>query len=181
LIQGRLFRIPQYQRAYSWRNKEREDLFGDIQRIHDQGKDRSHFMATVVGLRREARIIGLIEHQVIEIVDGQQRITTLILLLKAIAKAVACSTPGTRISRDLNDSLVKDDRATLLLLQSNHDSSNYFATYLRDGTHPPSTDAKTVADRELLSAMADCERFVAGWQDGGKSLTNKKNRKKKIK
>ena len=127
-------------------------------------------MATVVGLRREARIIGLIEHQVIEIVDGQQRITTLILLLKAIAKAVACSTPGTRISRDLNDSLVKDDRATLLLLQSNHDSSNYFATYLRDGTHPPSTDAKTVADRELLSAMADCERFVAGWQDGGKSL-----------
>ena len=26
LIQGRLFRIPQYQRAYSWQSKQRRDL-----------------------------------------------------------------------------------------------------------------------------------------------------------
>ncbi len=29
LLDGRLFRIPEYQRAYSWTSSERQDLFGD--------------------------------------------------------------------------------------------------------------------------------------------------------
>ena len=33
LLQGRLFRIPDYQRAYSWETKQREDLFGDIKKL----------------------------------------------------------------------------------------------------------------------------------------------------
>ena len=166
LIQGRLFRIPQYQRAYSWQQKQRQDLFGDIQRVFAQGADRSHFMATLVGLRRESQTIVTTEHRVIEIVDGQQRITTLILLLKAIAKAVDPSdaTEAT-IRQELDASLVKDDKATLLLLQTNHDGSDYFANYLRKGTRPPQIEAKTLADRNLLSAMKDCERFVADWQN----------------
>ena len=128
-------------------------------------------MATVVGLRREARTIITEEHHVIEIVDGQQRITTLILLLKAITKAIDSSNAiEKQIGQQLNRSLVKDDEATLLLLQTNHDGSDYFANYLRQGTHPSSKTAKTIADRELLSAMEDCEQFVADWQHNGKPL-----------
>ena len=76
LLYGRLFRILQYQRTYSWHRKQRQDLFDDIQRTWAAGKERSHFMATVVGLRREKRTIMTKEHQVTEVVDGQQRITT---------------------------------------------------------------------------------------------------------
>ncbi len=171
LIQGRLFRIPEYQRTYSWHQKQRQDLFEDIRRVYTKGDAYSHFMATVVGLRRDAITIMAQEHQVIEIVDGQQRITTLVLLLKAIIKSIDPSDSAQRkIGGNLNDSLVKDDKATLLLLQTNHDSSDYFSNYLRQGTHPPSKNAKTIADRELLSAMEDCERFVADWQGNGNSL-----------
>ena len=128
-------------------------------------------MATVVGLRREARTIMTEEHHVIEIVDGQQRITTLILLLKAITKAIDSSdTTEEQIGQNINRSLVKDDEATLLLLQTNHDGSDYFANYLRQGTHPSSKTAKTIANRSLLSAMEDCEQFVDDWQHDGKSL-----------
>ena len=137
LLQGRLFRIPQYQRTYSWQSKQRQEMFGDIQRIYDQGNDRFHFMATLVGLRREARTIMTEEHHVIEIVDGQQRITTLILLLKAITEAIDSSDAvENQIGQQINRSLVKDDEATLLLLQTNHDGSDYFANYLRQGTPP---------------------------------------------
>lgn len=171
LIQGRLFRIPQYQRTYSWQSRQREEMFGDIRRIYDQGKDRSHFMATVVGLRREARTIMTEEHHVVEIVDGQQRITTLILLLKAITNAIDSSdATEEQIGRQIYHSLVKDDEATLLLLQTNHDGSEYFANYLRHGTHPSSRTAKTIADRELLSAMEDCEEFVDDWQHDDQPL-----------
>ena len=171
LFQGRLFRIPQYQRSYSWHHKQRQDLFADIQKVYDRGADRSHFMATVVGLRRGELTIGTTAHQFIDIVDGQQRITTLILLLKAIAVAIDNSdTVYATVREELNDSLIKDDNATLLLLQTNHDSSNYFANYLIHGTHPSSGDVETVADYELLAAIEECEQFVTRWQTADNSL-----------
>lgn len=168
LLNKRLFRIPQYQRAYSWHSRHREDLLGDIFNTWRAVSDRQHFMATVVGLRREKRMIGTDEHQVVEIVDGQQRITTLILLLKAIAKTVDRSDrEGERIGRELDETLVKPDKASLLLLQTNHDISNYFADYLRTGNHPSSDLANTQADRELLLAIEECEQFVTHCNDKG--------------
>lgn len=173
LFHGRLFRIPEYQRAYSWRSKQRNDLFGDIRRTWDKGSDATHFMATIVGLRRDKVTIITDEHQVIEVVDGQQRITTLILLLKAIAKVVDRSDPvGQRIGKEIDETLVKPDRASLLLLQTNHDLSNYFADYARKGSHPSSDSAKTTSDRELLLAIEECEGFVHGWQQEGKPLAD---------
>ena len=171
LFQGRLFRIPQYQRSYSWRRKQRQDLFADIQRVYEYGEDRSHFMATVVGLRRKVETIGTTAHEFIDVVDGQQRITTLILLLKAIAGAIdSTESSHNKVRDELNQTLIKDDSATLLLLQTNHDSSDYFASYLIHGNHPSSEQARTVADRELLAAMEDCEQFVTQWHAAGHSL-----------
>ena len=93
LIHGRLFRIPHYQRAYSWRRLHRAALFEDIRRTRQGGEDRQHFMATIVGLRRGKLTIVIDEYQVIEVVDGQQRITTLVLLLKCIAQALDRTKP----------------------------------------------------------------------------------------
>ena len=67
---------------------------------------------------------------------------------------------------------MKGDEATLLLLQTNHDSSNYFANYLRSGTHPTSEEARTLADHELLCCIEDCEKFVSEWQNNKKSLND---------
>ncbi len=165
LLHDRLFRIPQYQRAYSWQTKQRSDLFDDIENTWNNGADRTHFMATIVGLRREKRRILTDEHQMIEIVDGQQRITTLILLLKAIAVALDRSRPDeSRTGIELDETLVKPDNVSLLLLQTNHDSSDYFANYIRTGTHVSSDSAITHADKELLKAIEQCEDFVKKWQ-----------------
>lgn len=161
LLNARLFRIPEYQRSYSWRPKERADLFADIQNI---GED-PHFMATIVGLRRETKNILTTEFHVIEVVDGQQRLTTLVILLKAIEKALDASDPAERvIGQELRGLLVKQDELAPVLLQTNHDSSQYCVTYLRKGTHPNPSEAKTIADRCLLDAMSECEAFVESWR-----------------
>src|ERR1700731_2518932 len=81
LLDGRLFRIPEYQRAYSWTSDERQDLFGDMLRIPAKGPDEGHFMTAVVYLRRKQEILGTDEFHVVEVVDGQQRLPTLIILL----------------------------------------------------------------------------------------------------
>ena len=171
LIQDRLFRIPDYQRSYSWTNKQRRDLFEDIRLAHEKGPDRTHFMATIVGLQVKVMPVGTTHHSVVDIVDGQQRLTTLIILLKAIANSVDVTDADSKKVRDEIESvLVKDDNATLLLLQTNHDTSDHFKTYMREGIHAKSSDATTAADREILSAIEDCEEFIEHWLEDGYSL-----------
>ncbi len=175
LLSSRLFRIPQYQRAYSWGTKQRKDLFNDIQKSYSKKNATDHFMATIVGLRRDEKVsIITDEYQFVDIVDGQQRITTLILLLKAIGKALDNHTDNVekRIYNEIRETLVKPDKTSLLLLQTNHDTSNYFANYLRKGICPNPDSAKILADRQILMAIKECEDFVRDWQAEGGSLTN---------
>ena len=172
LLDGRLFRIPEYQRAYSWTSSERQDLFGDIEKVRTRGQDAGHFMAAVVCLRREKQTLGTDEFHVLEVVDGQQRLTTLIILLNAIKLALKPKDKAeTKLARELSELLVKVEGDELLLLQTNHDSSHYFATFLRKGTSPASASATTLADREILRAIEDCQAFTAKWTDGGESLS----------
>lgn len=161
LLQGRLFRIPEYQRAYSWGPRQRADLFNDILEAHRS--NREHFMATVVALARDTRVIGADEYRTVELVDGQQRVTTIIILLKAIEKALDEKEPAqAKIKRETRELLVKTDEHSLILLQTNHDTSSVFTNYVRVGT----IDAKsavTAADINLTSAARECETFVRDW------------------
>ena len=197
LLEKRLFRIPPYQRTYSWGSKERRDMFNDIDQLKSSS-ETSHFMATVVGLHKEHDTVRIVtdRYDRIDIVDGQQRLTTLVITLKAIAEKLASlledaktdvillerpifSPPSdmndddegetitrTQLKRELRqlqELLVKPDKLSLVLLQTNHDRSLYFTNFLREGTLPDVSDALTLADRELLRAMRDCRNFVSRW------------------
>jgi Protein of unknown function DUF262/Protein of unknown function (DUF1524) len=171
LLDGRLFRIPEYQRAYSWTKNQRKDLFDDIKKVYEKGSDAGHFMAAVVCLRRNKQVLGTDEFHVLEVVDGQQRLTTLIILLNTIKLALDQENKAEeKILRELNDLLVKAESDELLLLQTNHDSSHFFANFLRHGSKHPSKKAATIADREILEAVEDCERFVEYWKNKNDDL-----------
>jgi hypothetical protein len=162
LMQSRLFRIPDYQRAYSWGERQRSDLFEDIREAARSG--RHHFMATVVALAREKRLIDADEFNVVEIVDGQQRLTTLVVLFKAIEKALGADhETEEKIRNDLCRMLVKSDDHNLVLLQTNHDSSDVFASYIRDGEIRKNA-VVTAADANVIKAAEECEAFVAEWR-----------------
>lgn len=163
LLEGRLFRIPDYQRAYSWEKEQRKDLFEDIDKTYSSGKD--HFMATIVCLKQSVRYLGTTEFHELNIVDGQQRITSLIILLKAISKSVENSTDQDEKeeARDLNEMLVKRRGDRPILLQTNHDNSNYFAKYLNEGAVPELADCDNLADMNLHDAIKESEGFVKVW------------------
>jgi hypothetical protein len=167
LLIDRLFRIPDYQRAYAWETKQRLELFGDIREAQRSGLQ--HFMATIVCLAKESRRIGADVYQSVEVVDGQQRLTSLIILFKAIEKALDKDNAAeSKVKREISDLLVKGDDHSLVLLQTNHDSSNIFTTYLKAGTRG-SVEAKTKADVNLIDATKESETFVRAWSEN-KSL-----------
>ncbi len=174
LLQGRLFRIPPYQRAYSWEKKHRRDMFDDIFKLKEKPRNR-HFMATIVGLYTETVPILPDEYDLIDIVDGQQRLTTLVILLKIIEKKLTASitdadrkerTKEARLEQKLQELLVKPDEASLILLQTNHDQNEYFVDFIREGTIAKESKADTLADRELLKAFQECKDYVRDeWED----------------
>lgn len=161
LFSDRVFRIPKYQRFYSWEHKQRDDLFGDIRELAKKGEDRHHFMATIVCFRtHDVKPVGSLEYRTYDIVDGQQRLTTLILILKAIQKRLD---EGDE-KNDISKILVKGD-GNLLLLQTNNSNQRLLNDYLKHGKQPTKDQIKTFADRNLRSAIQDCERFVESWME----------------
>lgn len=78
----RVFRVPVYQRNYDWTNIQCEKLFLDI--LEANKKNCQHFIGTVVYIDDVNGGSGLNE---VLIIDGQQRITTIYILLKALYNA----------------------------------------------------------------------------------------------
>ena len=77
----RSFIIPDYQRGYSWEEDQRKDLLKDIE--YGMSGDYSHYTGTLVAVKK----CSIQDNDLFEIVDGQQRLTTLIILLSCIAHA----------------------------------------------------------------------------------------------
>ncbi len=76
--QNERLRIPSYQRRYSWEDEHFQDLWNDLSNIDSGG---SHFFGTIVFMSGTHVAGGTNE---IDVVDGQQRITTISILLCAI-------------------------------------------------------------------------------------------------
>ncbi|EEB36752.1 hypothetical protein ANHYDRO_00424 [Anaerococcus hydrogenalis DSM 7454] len=70
------FIIPEYQRPYAWSEDEVQTLFDDIVEYTQERIDSPYFLGTIVSYTND--------HNEQEIIDGQQRITTLSLLLRAL-------------------------------------------------------------------------------------------------
>lgn len=70
------FEIPQYQRAYSWTIAHCSKLWQDIEDFVDSGAEDPYFFGTI--------IIDCSTQNHLSLIDGQQRTTTFLLLLKAL-------------------------------------------------------------------------------------------------
>ena len=76
-----IFNIPVYQRNYEWSKEQCAQLFNDVQNIIEDDFNRKHFLGTIVYV--DERGPKLSKNFII--IDGQQRITSFMLFLKAVA------------------------------------------------------------------------------------------------
>lgn len=68
-----LYKIPIYQRNYAW---GREEIYALIKDVHDSLEKPVYYIGTLVTYKRDENIF--------EVIDGQQRLTTLYIILKAL-------------------------------------------------------------------------------------------------
>lgn len=85
------FMIPIYQRTYSWTEKECRQLWDDIVRCGSNEKISVHFIGSIIYVESG---LSQVTHQApLLVIDGQQRLSTVTLMLAALAEAVADGEP----------------------------------------------------------------------------------------
>ena len=89
---GKKYRVPKFQRDYSWGQEQWQDLWEDIEFIHEN-VDEYHYMGYLVLQEKDDSVFSVI--------DGQQRFTTFSLIVLAAIKRL----------KEIND----EERANLLL------------------------------------------------------------------
>ncbi len=118
------FLIPVYQRYYSWDIEQCRRLWNDIVEMQKKGKV-GHFVGSIVNIAEQAMPTGVQKYMII---DGQQRMTTLSLLLLAL-RDYAINNPedSTINARRIDNMLLKneyesgDERYKLLLTETDRD------------------------------------------------------------
>lgn len=103
VLKTRRFRVPAYQRSYAWETEHVEALLADISDAI-KAKEKEYFLGSIV-------VTGPVERR-FEVVDGQQRLTTISLLISAIRDRFRSEGDQEADTSIRNDFLANVDRKT---------------------------------------------------------------------
>jgi hypothetical protein len=102
--------VPVYQRQYRWDIGACEQLLADVRAVADLGDGHTHFLASILSSRGSDADAGELV-----LIDGQQRITTLMLLIAALEHTVAATDPV--LAAEAHRVLVRADDPNLTKLR----------------------------------------------------------------
>ena len=85
------FLIPIYQRTYSWTERECRQLWDDILRTGKNDDIAAHFVGSIVYI--EQGLFHVASQSQLPVIDGQQRLTTVMLILEALARRLGAEEP----------------------------------------------------------------------------------------
>src|SRR5687767_12278493 len=85
------FVIPIYQRTYSWTERECRQLWDDILRTGNNDDVSAHFVGSIVYI--EKSLYQVSSQDPLLVIDGQQRLTTVSLLIEALARSLGDTEP----------------------------------------------------------------------------------------
>ncbi len=85
------FVIPIYQRTYSWEERECRQLWEDILRTGRNDNIPAHFVGSIVYV--ESGLYHVTGQSPLLVIDGQQRLTTVTLIIEALARSLGESEP----------------------------------------------------------------------------------------
>jgi uncharacterized protein with ParB-like and HNH nuclease domain len=127
-VRQRTFHIPAYQGNYDWQKPQCTKLFRDIETLVKEGG--SHFLGTIIFVVGSPQTVW----SELSIIDGQQRICSIMLLLKAIHDVTPDDNVKYKIWHHyLTNTLPKDDKLSLKFRPSEKDEFFWFNIMERTG------------------------------------------------
>ncbi len=143
LVGDRLFHIPVYQRGYAWEEKNLQDLWEDLYHLETSKK---HYFGTVL-LKDSGTTatVGFKAFKRLEVIDGQQRLTTVLVLLREIISQANAD----QVS-ELEEGYLKYQ--THYKLNPLGSDGDFFRDFIIDRKEHLNEDAHTRSQKRLVAA-----------------------------
>src|SRR3954453_6544635 len=154
------FVIPIYQRTYSGTERECRQLWDDILRTGNNDDVSAHFVGSIVYI--EKGLYQVSSQSPLLVIDGQQRLTTVTLLIAALAKALGDTEPLEDFSSEklrgyylLNPLEKEERRYKLILSQTDKDS---LISIVHGSEQPKEISLRVMQNFQLFeSLIASCK------------------------
>lgn len=127
------YKVPFFQRPYVWNRDNWESLWENIRQVYldaRENKKSEHFIGTIITKQRPATRLGENWH---DLIDGQQRLTTISILLKSLSHCCRGDLPNLKNTID-NLLAYKDARGEeLLRIELCRNDMPYFKAIIQGG------------------------------------------------
>jgi uncharacterized protein with ParB-like and HNH nuclease domain len=156
ILEGKIFRIPDYQRGYAWEGKQWNDFIEDIDTLIDD-QIISHYTGTIVLYQENKKptdTYGTKRLEVVDVVDGQQRLTTCTLYLAVILNKLI-SLGFSDYKAELTNYLYS---GTKTKLQLNNDTSSCYYDLISKGSI--NIETYSIHQRRILEAYEYLKKHI---------------------
>ena len=171
LFHKRLFRVPDYQRGYSWEHQQIREFLEDLELLTDS---RYHYTGTVVLHESDDKKPRMDTdgnaYALVDIVDGQQRLTTIVMVLDEIRRALSTFSDT---SKGLSQGIVKNFVSTqeingqpLFKLSLNSDTDHFFRNSIL-AEEPGVEGPQITSERHLAEAKKQIAEYIGAKSDPG--------------
>ncbi len=161
--QNVVYKVPRYQREYSWQKSQWDELFDDL--IESESA-QGHFLGTIICVNQS---VDTTDASVLELIDGQQRMTTLSLLLAALLKVLTEHEPELddddradyiNLRRHLCYSK-KPPRPRLIPQHQNRNNDDYLNVLADAGTGVKAPEVPNLGNRRIMKAYRHFQSRIA--------------------
>ena len=165
LFHERVFTIPDYQRGYAWETSHVQDFLEDLDYMDPS---RHHYTGTVV-LHARADVESIMDENgtqltPVDVVDGQQRLTTIVILLDCVRRAlVSVGGDDYPLARGIERNYVRTVRANgqpVFRITLNSDVNDYFRSNVL-GNSPMPLGPRIASERRLVVAKDHIDEHLA--------------------
>ena len=132
---------------YGWKRRQCEQLWKDIERLAEKGEKDSHFIGSIVYLKPGTQLQSLLKPSIV--IDGQQRMTTISLILSALGKVMDEKNYSGEMSNDkIKEYFLKNNKEEtgkkyrLILTKSDKETLKS----ILEGRETPSNPSKTIIE-----------------------------------
>lgn len=150
----KIFTVPKYQRAYAWDEKNLIDFLDDLK---NQIETKKYFLGTF--LFHERGIRG--DYELIDIVDGQQRLTTFSIFIKVLIDCLGKDKSKIVSNRSVRKYIKDDDTFKFEL---SNDDNLFLHTYILGDDSSINAKTETPSQNKLLFAKKFFQQNLASFQ-----------------
>ena len=165
LFNNRIFQVPDYQRGYAWERRQVQEFLDDLALLDSS---RRHYTGTVILYQRPEPLRRIEDAETsyveLDVVDGQQRLTTIVLMLNEISKALRAYPSRDRLAQGIRKKYVEtedDAGQPLHKLSLSQDIDHFFKSAILPAMPSP-VPPQVASERRLQEGT----RQIAGYLEG---------------